>query len=93
MTLMSPSRGFSMELGSVITVIMATQLKLPISTTQCITGAVVGVGFCNGDWRAINWRMVAWIYLGWIITLPCAGIMSGCLMGIIINAPRWGISP
>lgn len=89
-TLHSPSRGFSMELGSAITVILATRLKLPVSTTQCITGATVGVGLCSGTWRTINWRMVAWIYMGWIITLPCAGIISGCLMGIIINAPRWG---
>ncbi|KAF2177500.1 phosphate transporter [Zopfia rhizophila CBS 207.26] len=90
-TLHSPSRGFSMELGSAVTVIMATRLKLPISTTQCICGATVGVGLCNGTWRTINWRMVAWIYMGWIITLPCAGILSGCLMGIILNAPRWGM--
>ncbi|KAF1937581.1 phosphate-repressible phosphate permease-like protein [Clathrospora elynae] len=89
-TLHSPSRGFSMELGAAVTVILATKLALPVSTTQCITGATVGVGLCNGTWRTINWRMVAWIYMGWIITLPCAGIMSGCLMGIILNAPRWG---
>ncbi|KAK4038092.1 phosphate-repressible phosphate permease [Parachaetomium inaequale] len=90
LTLQSPSRGFSMELGSAITVILATRLKLPISTTQCITGATVGVGLCSGTWRTVNWRMVLWIYLGWIITLPVTGIISGCLMGIIINAPRWG---
>lgn len=65
--------------------------ELPISTTQCITGATVGVGLCSGTWRTINWRMVAWIYMGWIITLPVTGIFSGCLMGIIINAPRWGL--
>jgi sodium-dependent phosphate transporter len=106
-TLMSPSRGFSMELGSVITVIMATRLsklqcfskqkflltpnspELPVSTTQCITGAIVGVGLCNGDWRAINWRMVAWIYFGWIITVPTAGLISGILMGFITFAPHW----
>ncbi|KAK4078007.1 hypothetical protein Purlil1_12158 [Purpureocillium lilacinum] len=88
-TLMSPSRGFSMELGSVITVIMATRLELPVSTTQCITGAIVGVGLCNGDWRAINWRMVAWIYLGWVITVPVAGLISGILMGFITYAPHW----
>lgn len=88
-TLMSPSRGFSMELGSVITVIMATRLQLPVSTTQCITGAIVGVGLCNGDWRAINWRMVCWIYLGWFITVPVAGLISGCLMGFITFAPHW----
>ncbi|KND94335.1 Phosphate-repressible phosphate permease pho-4 [Tolypocladium ophioglossoides CBS 100239] len=88
-TLMSPSRGFSMELGSVITVIMATRLELPVSTTQCITGAIVGVGLCNGDWRAINWRMVAWIYLGWFITVPTAGLISGILMGFITYSPHW----
>lgn len=69
-----------------------TLAELPVSTTQCITGATVGVGLCNGTWRTINWRMVAWIYMGWIITLPCAGIIAGCLTGIIVNAPRWGMS-
>ncbi|PHH78886.1 hypothetical protein CDD82_2786 [Ophiocordyceps australis] len=88
-TLMSPARGFSMELGSVITVIMATRLKLPVSTTQCITGSIVGVGLCNGDWRAINWRMVAWIYLGWFITVPAAALIAGLLMAFITNAPHW----
>ncbi|KAM4060696.1 phosphate transporter family protein [Hirsutella rhossiliensis] len=88
-TLMSPARGFSMELGSVITVIMATRLELPVSTTQCITGSIVGVGLCNGDWRAINWRMVAWIYLGWFITVPAAGLISGILMGFITYSPHW----
>ncbi|KAI9870092.1 MAG: hypothetical protein M1830_004699 [Pleopsidium flavum] len=90
LTLHSPSRGFSMELGSALTVVMATRLALPISTTQCITGATVGVGLCTGDVRAINWRMIAWIYFGWIITLPVTGIIAGCLMGIIINAPQFG---
>ncbi|KAJ5582418.1 hypothetical protein N7535_001038 [Penicillium sp. DV-2018c] len=92
LTLHSPSRGFTMELGAAIAVIIATRLKLPVSTTQCISGATVGVGLCNGTWRTINWRMVAWIYMGWIITLPCAGVIAGCLTGIIVNAPRWGMS-
>jgi sodium-dependent phosphate transporter len=106
-TLMSPARGFSMELGSVITIILATRLsmhspeslnytpllttstELPVSTTQCITGAIVGVGLCNGDWRSINWRMVGWIYVGWFITVPTAGLISGILMAFITNAPNW----
>ncbi|EFQ34466.1 phosphate transporter [Colletotrichum graminicola] len=92
LTLHSPARGFSMELGAAVTIILATRLKLPVSTTQCITGATVGVGLCSGTWRSINWRMVAWIYMGWIITLPTAGIISGCLAGVIVNAPRWGMS-
>jgi phosphate/sulfate permease len=89
-TLHSPSRGFSMELGAALTVVLATRLSLPISTTQCISGATVAVGICTGNIKAINWRMVAWIYFGWIITLPITGVVAGCLMGIIINAPRFG---
>lgn len=90
LTLQSPARGFSMELGAAITTVFATRLSLPISTTQCIVGAVVFVGLCNGDVKAVNWRMVAWCYAGWIFTVPCAGLISGITMGIISNAPRLG---
>lgn len=69
--------------------LLTSSLELPVSTTQCITGAIVGVGLCNGDYKTINWRMVAWIYSGWIITVPCAGLISGCLMGFITYAPNW----
>jgi len=58
-------------------------------TTQCITGATVGVGLANGDWRSINPRLVAFIYFGWIITLPVTALLSGSLMAIILNAPTW----
>lgn len=54
LTLHSPSRGFSMELGAALTVVIATRLSLPISTTQCITGATVGVALCSGTIRAVN---------------------------------------
>lgn len=90
LTLQSPARGFSMELGAAITTVFATRLSLPISTTQCIVGAVVFVGLCNGDVRAVNWRMVAWCYAGWIFTVPCAGLIAGITMGIISNAPKLG---
>lgn len=89
LTLISPSRGFCMELASAATVLMATRLQLPVSTTQCITGATVGVGLANGDWRCINPKLVACIYLGWIVTVPVTAVISGCLMGLILNAPRW----
>ncbi|KKF95844.1 Phosphate-repressible phosphate permease [Ceratocystis platani] len=89
LTLMSPSRGFCMELSSAATVLMATKFGIPVSTTQCITGATVGVGLANGDWRCINYKLVAWIYFGWMVTLPVTAIISGTIMGVIMNAPRW----
>lgn len=88
-TLMSPSRGFSMELGASITVILASQYGLPVSTTMCITGSTIGVALCNGDLRSVNWRAIGWIFLGWVLTVPIAGTLAGCLMGIILNAPHF----
>jgi len=69
-TLHSPSRGFSMELGASITVILASQYGLPVSTTMCITGSTIGVALCNGDLRSINWRAIGWIFLGWVRLSP-----------------------
>ncbi|KAK7468308.1 Na+/Pi symporter [Stygiomarasmius scandens] len=89
LTLHSPTRGFSMELGAAITVVLASQLALPVSTTQCITGATAAVGLCNGDFKSINWKAFAWIFFSWVLTLPCAGILAGCMFGIIANAPRF----
>ncbi|KAK9897722.1 sodium:inorganic phosphate symporter [Cystobasidium minutum MCA 4210] len=86
----SPSRGSSMELAAAITVILASQYGLPVSTTMCITGATVGVGLCQGNLKAVNWKAVGWIFLGWVLTIPIVGTLSGCLMGIILNAPRFG---
>ncbi|PBK80826.1 sodium:inorganic phosphate symporter [Armillaria gallica] len=89
MTLHSPSRGYSMELGSAITVILASQYAIPVSTTMCITGATLGVALCNGDLKSFNWRGLGWIVLGWVLTVPIAGVSAGCVMGIILNAPHF----
>lgn len=61
----SPTRGFSIELGAAITVLlMASRLALPISTTQTLMGAVCGVGLMNTDAGAANWRQIAQVALG-----------------------------
>ena len=88
LTQMSPTRGFSMELGAAITVLMASRLSLPVSTTQCLTGAAVGVALMNFDARALNWKATVWIFLGWILTLPCAGLISGLLTLMALNTPH-----
>ncbi|PBK63188.1 sodium:inorganic phosphate symporter [Armillaria solidipes] len=89
MTLHSPSRGYSMELGLAITVVLASQYAIPVSTTMCITGATLGVAMCNNDLKSFNWRGLGWIVLGWVLTVPIAGVSAGCVMGIILNAPHF----
>ncbi|CAI7608973.1 unnamed protein product [Penicillium bialowiezense] len=64
-TQMSPTRGFSVELGAAITVLLASRLALPVSTTQCLTGAAMGVALMNYDLGAVNWKQLAFIFGGW----------------------------
>lgn len=88
-TQVSPTRGFAMELGAAITVLLASHLGLPVSTTQCLTGATIGVALCNGDVRAVNWKQIAFIFSSWIITLPSAGLISGLMMAMALNTPHF----
>ncbi|KAL4782324.1 phosphate transporter [Aspergillus varians] len=85
----SPSRGCSMEMGAAITVLIFSQYSLPVSTSMCITGATVGVGLCNGTFKAVNWQRVGLLVTAWIMTIPIAGTFAGVLMGIILNAPHF----
>ncbi|KAL5337474.1 phosphate transporter [Aspergillus crustosus] len=85
----SPSRGSSMEMGAALTVLIFSQYKLPVSTSMCITGATVGVGLCNGTFKAVNWQRVVLLLFSWIMTIPVAGTLAGVLMGIVLNAPHW----
>jgi sodium-dependent phosphate transporter len=89
LTLHSPSRGFSMQFGAAITVLLASQYGIPVSSTMCLAGATAGVGLCSGGPKAVNWRAFGWIVLGWVLTVPVAGTAAGCLMGLFINAPHW----
>lgn len=88
-TQMSPTRGFSMELGAAITVLLASRLGLPVSTTQCLTGAALGVALMNYDLGAVNWRQLAFIFGGWVLTLPCAGLVAGLLCLMALNTPHF----
>ncbi|KEQ86071.1 MAG: DUF1681-domain-containing protein [Aureobasidium pullulans] len=86
----SPSRGCSMEMGAAITVLIFSQYSLPVSTSMCITGATVGVGLCNGTFKAVNFQRVGLLVFSWIMTIPVAGTLGGVLMGLFLNAPHFG---
>ncbi|KAJ5165601.1 Phosphate transporter [Penicillium coprophilum] len=87
-TQMSPTRGFSVELGAAVAVLLASRLGLPVSTTQCLTGASMGVALMNYDLGAVNWKQLCFIFGGWVLTLPCAGLISGLLCVMALNAPH-----
>ncbi len=74
-TQLTPSRGFACELSAAATVVFASGLGLPISTTHTLVGAVLGVGLARGL-AAINLGVVRTIFMSWIVTLPAGGILA-----------------
>lgn len=74
-TQLTPSRGFAAELAAATTVVIASGTGLPVSTTQVLVGAVLGVGLARGM-AALDGRMINKIFLSWLITLPAGALMS-----------------
>ena len=73
-TELTPTRGFSAEFGAATTILIASKMGLPVSTTHCLVGAVLGVGLARGI-KAINLNMVRDIILSWIVTIPASAGM------------------
>jgi len=74
-TELTPSRGFACELSAATTVVLASGVGIPVSTTQTLVGAVLGVGLARGI-AALNLRVVRTIFLSWIVTLPVGALFS-----------------
>ncbi len=74
-THLTPSRGYTAEFAAATTIVVASRLGMPISTTHTLIGAVLGVGFARGL-AATNLSVVGEIVLSWVITLPAGAFLS-----------------
>jgi len=74
-TELTPTRGFSAEFATATTIVFASKLGLPISTTHTLVGAVLGVGLARGI-SALNLRTVRDIILSWLITIPVGAVLA-----------------
>jgi len=74
-TQLTPSRGFAATLAAAATVVIASGTGIPVSTTQVLVGAVLGVGLARGV-AALDTRVINKIFLSWIVTLPAGAFMS-----------------
>lgn len=81
-TELTPTRGFSAELGAAATILVASKLGLPISTTHCLVGSVLGVGLAGGL-RALNLSMLRDIILSWIVTIPASAVVTICVFYLL----------
>jgi PiT family inorganic phosphate transporter len=70
-----PHSGFCAETGAAISVLFATWLGLPVSSTHAIAGAIAGVGSIQRT-RAVRWNLARGIMTAWVLTIPAAALIS-----------------
>ena len=74
-TRLQPVGGFCAETAAATTIIVASKLGIPISTTHAITGSILGVGTTRGV-RAVRWIWGQRIVTAWVLTIPCSAFMA-----------------
>ncbi len=81
-TTLTNTRGFSVDFAAATTVMLASKMGLPVSTTHAAVGGVMGVGLARGI-EAVNFRIIFEIILYWVLTVPAAAITSIVIFKIL----------
>ena len=74
-TKLTPSFGFSANLATASTVVFASFLGFPVSTTHTLIGGVIGVGLAN-DYRKIDFKQIGAIFISWVVTVPVGALLT-----------------
>jgi PiT family inorganic phosphate transporter len=72
---LQPSSGFSAEIATATTVLLASRFGLPVSTSHALVGGVVGIGIIQ-NWRNVRFQTLKSIVLAWLITLPVSAALG-----------------
>lgn len=84
-TKLGPSQGFAAQTATAATLGVTSAFGYPVSTTQTISGAIVGAGVATKG-SVVNWKVIKHILLAWVITIPAAGLM-GAAAELIAQLP------
>ncbi|MBM3915284.1 MAG: inorganic phosphate transporter [Sphingomonadales bacterium] len=75
-TKVTPFEGVAAETAGAITLFMTEALKIPVSTTHTITGAIMGVG-ATKRLSAVRWGVTLNLIWAWILTIPVSALLAG----------------
>jgi len=83
LTRLRPNGGFCTETSAALSILLATLLHLPVSTTHVTTGAILGVGAARRI-GAVRWNLAGNILAAWVLTIPAAALMGGSVVVAIL---------
>jgi PiT family inorganic phosphate transporter len=82
LTRLKPRGGFAAETAAASSILLATELSLPVSTTHVIAGAIAGVGTIH-RFKAVRWGIAANIVWAWVLTIPASAIIAWITLTLI----------
>lgn len=88
MAKISAARGFSAELSTAIVIMVAAQYGLPTSSSQCITGGIVGIGITEGVKKGVNWKQFGFQFLSWVNTIFIMALGVAAIFKQGLEAPQ-----
>ncbi|CAG9567276.1 phosphate-Repressible Phosphate Permease-like protein [Leishmania major strain Friedlin] len=87
LAVLTPVRGCAAEVATALVVSLASSYGIPVSSTHCITGAVLAISMVDIGFRRVCWALVLKMYVGWVFTLIVTAIISACFFAQGIAAP------
>ena len=79
---LEPSSGFCAELATAITILIASRLGLPVSTSHALVGGVVGIGLVQNI-KSIKFATIQNIAAAWLITVPISAALSATIFTLM----------
>ena len=76
----TPSRGFAAQFAAATGVLVCSRMGMPVSTTHCLVGGVMGVAVVRGV-TAVDAKTVSNIFVSWVVTVPIAAVLTIVIYG------------
>ncbi|NLM37597.1 MAG: inorganic phosphate transporter, partial [Firmicutes bacterium] len=75
MVKLKPDQGLAAQTAAAASILFASSLGVPLSTTHTIATAIMGAGTTRG-WSAVNWGVARELVLAWVFTFPVCGLIG-----------------
>ena len=81
-----PSTGFCAEIATASTILIASRIGLPVSTSHALVGSVIGIGLVSRN-QDVRWSTIKSVVLAWVVTLPVAAILGAAIFSLLLLLP------